>query len=109
VDTVGTEFRRLRIRIKKATKKSLPPIKTLRHTAASELDNDKNFGRYTVFFLGHSPRGVSAKHYVVPSQEQFNEAVEFLRSRFSSVIATSGVASTVNPPRNRGRVPVCPQ
>jgi hypothetical protein len=86
VDTVGTEFRRLRIKIRNTHKKNLPPIKTLRHTAASELDNHKEFGRYEPFFLGHSPRGMSAKHYVVPSQEQFNEAVEFLRSRFSGVI-----------------------
>jgi hypothetical protein len=102
VDTVGTEFRRLRIRIRKIHKKDLPPIKTLRHTAASELDNHKEFGRYEPFFLGHSPRGMSSKHYVVPSQEQFNKAIEFLRSRFMSVITTQGV--TPPPARSHERV-----
>jgi hypothetical protein len=89
VDTVGTEFRRLRLRIKAATKKGLPPIRNLRHMAGTELNNHAEYGRYSPYFLGHSPRDVTSKHYVVPSPEQFADAVDWLRSRFLPVIVQS--------------------
>lgn len=54
-------------------------IKALRSTAATVLASHPTYGRYAQLFLGHSPRTVADKHYIVPDQEQFDAALAWLR------------------------------
>jgi integrase len=58
------------------------PLKLLRKTSASLLDEQPEFGRYTGYFLGHAPRSVRDKHYVSPSQDRFDDAVAWLGRRY---------------------------
>ena len=62
------------------------PIKLLRKTSASLLDIHPTFGRYAGYFLAHSPRTVRDKSYVVPSQEQFDMATEWLGSQYGTQV-----------------------
>lgn len=55
-------------------------LKDLRSTAASLIFNSP-YGRYTQYFLGHSPRTVADGHYANPTQEQFDETLRWLRRR----------------------------
>jgi integrase len=56
------------------------PVKALRATAASKLAEHKDYKFYVQYFLGHSPRTVADKHYVVPSRREFDEAVAWLET-----------------------------
>jgi len=58
------------------------PLKLLRKTAASKLGEHESFGRFAQYFLGHAPGNVADKHYVRPSEDQFNAAVEWLGRQF---------------------------
>jgi integrase len=53
-------------------------MKLLRKTSASLLETSPEFARYSTMFLGHSPRSIADRHYVVPSQEQFDRAIGWL-------------------------------
>jgi integrase len=53
-------------------------MKLLRKTAATLLESHREYGRLVPHFLGHSPRGVAAKHYAAPPQELFDEALTWL-------------------------------
>jgi integrase len=57
-------------------------MKLLRKTAATLLESHPTYGRLVPHFLGHSPRGVAAKHYASPSQDLFNQAVSWLGQQF---------------------------
>jgi integrase len=52
-------------------------LKDLRSTAASLIFNSQ-YGRYTQYFLGHSPRTIADGHYATPTQEQFDETLRWL-------------------------------
>lgn len=52
--------------------------KQLRKTSASTLETHEVYGRYAQHFLGHAPSSIASKHYVLPSQDQFDRAVEWL-------------------------------
>jgi integrase len=54
------------------------PLKQLRKLGASILEGHPAYGRFVPHWLGHSPRTVSARHYTIPSQELFDEAVAWL-------------------------------
>jgi integrase len=58
------------------------PLKLLRKTGASTLETHPDFGRYAQRYLGHAPTSVADKHYVRPSQEQFDAAVRWLGDQF---------------------------
>ncbi len=58
------------------------PMSLLRKTGASKLEEHPDHGRYAQYFLGHAPTSVAARHYVVPSREQFSAAVKWLGSQF---------------------------
>jgi len=58
------------------------PLKLLRKTSASLLDEHETYGRYTGHFLGHAPRSIRDKHYVVPSSARFDEAVTWLGQQY---------------------------
>ncbi len=60
-------------------------LKELRKTAATMLEKHKDYGRYTSYFLGHSPRTVADKHYATPSRELFDEAVLWLGRQLGMV------------------------
>ena len=54
------------------------PLKLLRKTAATKLGQNPTYGRFAQYFLGHAPTTMADKHYVAPSQDQFDEAVAWL-------------------------------
>jgi integrase len=64
-------------------KRANPPIrlKSLRATAATLLESHEVYGRYVPHFLGHSPRDTAARHYAVPSQQLFDDALAWLRQQ----------------------------
>ncbi len=76
-DVIQSAFSRLmgRAKVKK-------PIKLLRKTAASELAAHESYGQFTQYFLAHSPKGVTDRHYVQPDDARFFAALKWLRSRF---------------------------
>jgi integrase len=57
-------------------------LKQLRASAASLLGSHPEFQRYAQHFLGHSPRSVADKHYVTPSQQQFDNAIKWLGEQY---------------------------
>jgi integrase len=59
-------------------KESRKPLKSLRKTASSMLENHAEYGRYAQYFLGHAPRSVADRHYVQPSRTQFDAAIKWL-------------------------------
>jgi hypothetical protein len=59
-------------------KEDRKPLKAVRKTAASMLENHPKYGRYAQYFLGHAPRSIADRHYVQPSKEQFDKAVLWL-------------------------------
>ncbi|MDR3618237.1 MAG: tyrosine-type recombinase/integrase [Paludisphaera borealis] len=56
-------------------------MKHLRKTSASILGTHPQFKYYAEYFLAHSPQGVANRHYVVPSEVEFAEAVDWLRGQ----------------------------
>jgi hypothetical protein len=56
-------------------------LKNFRSIGATLLEEHAVYGRYASHFLGHSPRTVAGKHYVAPSQKNFDEALDWLRGR----------------------------
>jgi integrase len=55
----------------------IPPSK-FRSVCATMLESHREFGRYVPHFLGHSPKTLKEKHYAAPSQEVFDQAMEWL-------------------------------
>jgi integrase len=53
-------------------------LKQLRKLGATLLESHPTYGRFVPYFLGHSPRSVSSRHYAAPSQALFDEAVTWL-------------------------------
>ena len=58
------------------------PLKTLRKTASSKLDEHETYGRYVEYFLGEAPSSVANRHYVQPSAKQFERAIGWLGKQF---------------------------
>jgi integrase len=56
------------------------PFKVLRKTASTKLGDHSLFKFYAGYFLGHSPRSVDEKSYVKPSDREFFEACDWLRT-----------------------------
>ena len=54
------------------------PPKCLRKTSASKLATHKEYKFYAQYFLGQKPDSIADNRYVVPSQEEFDLAVEWL-------------------------------
>lgn len=78
VDAIGRNYQRLRQRLGIARS----PLKLIRKTSASLLDEHPEFGRYVQYFLGHAPRTVADRHYVRPNQERFDAAVAWLATAY---------------------------
>lgn len=62
------------------------PIKLLRKTSSSMLEDHLEYGRYALHFLADSPKGMAAKHYVKPSQKQFDAALEWLGQQYGKAV-----------------------
>jgi len=77
VDAIKSNYVHLRRKTKLAY-----PMKLLRKTSASLLETNADFARYATLFLGHSPRSIADRHYVVPSQENFDLAVAWLGEKY---------------------------
>ena len=57
-------------------------MKVLRKTSAMLLESDPSYARYSQLLLGHSPKSIADRHYLSPSQENFDRAIAFLRSAY---------------------------
>lgn len=55
------------------------PHKAFRSISATALESHKDWGRFSAYFLGHSPKTVKDKHYAAPSDELFAEVMDWLR------------------------------
>ena len=55
-------------------------FKHLRKTSASVLN--RKFPLTVTHFLGHSPKGIAARHYVAPDDATFFEAIRWLGEQF---------------------------
>jgi len=77
-DNIRTGYLRLAAKLKR----KLPALKLIRKTSASLLETHSEYGRYAPYFLGHSPRGIAAKHYIDPSGERFRAALLWLREQY---------------------------
>ena len=58
------------------------PFKTFRKTSASKLENHTEYGRYAEYFLGEAPKSIAGRHYVKPSKEQFDNALQWLGKEY---------------------------
>ncbi|WP_419580560.1 tyrosine-type recombinase/integrase [Stieleria magnilauensis] len=81
-DAVAKAMSRLRDSMDRAK-----PIgfKRFRSTAASKLGEHGEYRAYAQHFLGHAPSNVADSHYVRPSQQQFERAMAWLRSKYFAV------------------------
>lgn len=59
-----------------------PPMKCLRKTSATMLENHPEYGRYAEYFLGEAPHSIATRHYIQPSREQFDAAIKWLGQQF---------------------------
>jgi integrase len=75
-DIIQSAYTRLQERVKVRK-----PLKCLRKTSASLLAEDSRYKFYCQYFLAQSPRTVADKSYVIPSESEFFEALDWLRRR----------------------------
>ena len=82
LDNIRSSYERLlrKMEIKKPDRRT---FKIFRKSAASELAKHKVYGQFAQFFLGHSPKTIADKHYVRPSDELFDEAIEWLGQQYA--------------------------
>ncbi len=59
--------------------------KNARTLSATALGRHPQFKFYSQYFLGHSPKGIAERHYVKPSDDEFWEALEWLRGQVLGV------------------------
>lgn len=58
------------------------PLSKFRSISATMLDNHEVYGRFALYFLAHSPKSIKDKHYVAPSQQLFDKAIDWLGTQF---------------------------
>jgi integrase len=80
-DSIGASFCRLRARARLPGRR----FKELRKTAATLLASCPEHARYVETFLGHTPSGTAARHYVRPDPEGFDRAVLWLGRQLGQV------------------------
>jgi integrase len=77
------------VHLKRKLKRTMPnfnrPLKELRKLGASLLSTHPVYGRFQSYFLGHSPRTVAERHYEVPPQDLFDQAVMWLGQQLGQV------------------------
>ncbi|MGO9112785.1 MAG: tyrosine-type recombinase/integrase [Thermoguttaceae bacterium] len=77
--------------------------KLLRKTASTTLASHPVHGRYAQYFLCHAASSVADKHYVKPSQGQFDDAIKWLGDQFSAVWKPTKPDPRVQSPSRNGR------
>jgi hypothetical protein len=82
-DLVGLQWHRGRGEGRK-TKPPIP-LKALRSVAATIIESHREYGRYKQHFLGQAPQTIADRHYSAPSQELFDEIIEWLRKQVLGV------------------------
>lgn len=80
-DNIASNFNRLRDKL--GVGKSLDK---LRKTSATKIESHREYGRYKIHFLGHSPRTLADKHYAAPSRDLFDEVLAWVGKQYGSVI-----------------------
>ncbi len=92
-DSIQSNFRHIQKRLGQSK-----TLKSFRKTSASLLDDNTEYGRYAQHFLGHAADTVAGRHYVSPSQAQFNRAVAWLGGQFgfagTTMDSTTGSSSS---------------
>jgi integrase len=73
VDSIRIEFEKLNPALS---------FKYLRKSAATMLARHSEYASFAQFFLWHAPTSITDLHYVKPSQERFDSAVDWLRDQF---------------------------
>ena len=80
VDNIKKTFGRIM-----AAKKIDATLKNFRSTSSTLLEDHLQYGRYAQYFLGQAPRSVAEKHYVKPSQGNFDRALKWLGQQYGIV------------------------
>ncbi len=80
-NNIRTLYFRLQEKMK-IPKEQRKPLKSIRKTASSRLEDHKEYGRYAEYFLGEAPTSVAGRHYVKPSTKQFDSAIRWLGKQF---------------------------
>jgi integrase len=57
-------------------------LKAIRKTSATKLSENSKYSRFTQYFLAQSPKTVADKHYIRPSQTEFDKAVTWLGKQY---------------------------
>jgi integrase len=76
VDDIKLAWRRLKTRL--GDKAPTKPLRAFRSTSSSLLYEKPEYTIYASHFCGHSPKGITNRHYNVISQAQFDNAVRSL-------------------------------
>jgi integrase len=79
-DAIQSNFRHVQKRLGQAK-----TLKSFRKTSSTMLDGNGEYGRYAQHFLGHVPDSVAGRHYVTPSQVQFDAAVRWLGDQYGLI------------------------
>ena len=58
------------------------PMKNLRKTSATKLGAHPMYKFYAQYFLAQSPGSVADNHYVIPSEDEFFEALDWLNKQY---------------------------
>ena len=80
VDNIKKTFGRIM-----AAKKIDATLKNFRSTSSTLIEDHLQYGRYAQYFLGQAPRSVAEKHYVKPSQKNFDRALIWLGQQYGIV------------------------
>ena len=79
VDDIRSAYARV---VRKLKIKQPKPLKLIRKTAASKLEEHRDYGKYGQHYLGQAPSTIADKHYVIPSQKAFDDAIEWLGKQY---------------------------
>lgn len=82
-DSIASCYVHLRKKLKGFNK----PLKCLRKTGATLLDSHTDHSRFSLLFLGHSPRSVKDRYYSAPDQAGFDAAIAWLGQQLGQVPA----------------------
>ena len=81
-NNVDSAWDRLTVKMKKKGV-TVRPLEQLRKTGSSKLEEHRDYGRYSQFFLGQAPSSVAEQRYAQPSQIVFNQAMAWLGQQFN--------------------------
>lgn len=92
-DAIRSAWHRLCVRM--GMKKNRLGMKHLRKTSSTLLGEHPAYKYYQVYFLADSPKGMSQKHYSIPDDDEFFEALDWLRGR---ILGSERGKSSPQPP-----------